>query len=274
MATGQDWLSRTLRELRTAAGMSQTTAAKMAGLSQPHITRFERGLQVPSEDQARRLCAAYRAPAGARRDVLRTVRDLRSEVAPARIALNRGGVWKIQERIKRVERASSVIRGFQPLVIPGLFQTPGYMLAIFSDGGSISPADLERSMAERAARQEVVLSGREIRYVIPEAALMWQAASPQVMADQLDHLAALIPQTRSGVIPWTRAVGTFPSHGFHLYDQREVIVGTRTGTSFITGPRDVAEYARLFEALEVLAVHGEQAQEIIAAVASRYRSIT
>jgi hypothetical protein len=52
-----------------------------------------------------------------------------------------------------------------------------------------------------------------------------------------------------------------------------VIVGTRTGTSFITDAQDVAEYVRLFSELDALAVFGSSASRVIREIAAGYRSL-
>ena len=146
-------------------------------------------------------------------------------------------------------------------------------VAVFSDGGDISGEDLERSIAARQKRAEVLDSGRQFTLIMAEGALRWQAVSPTVMATQLDHLAALAGRLRIGVIPWTRPTAVFTTHGFSLYDRRTVILGTRTGTSFITDSRDVADYVKLFDSLTGLAVFGDDAQAIMTGLADDYRKL-
>jgi transcriptional regulator with XRE-family HTH domain len=270
---GQDWLSRTLHDLRKDAGLSQTAAAAAAGKSQAGIARIETGRYVPREDEIRELCRAYRAPADVRRDLIQAARDLREETASARIAIIRGESWRLQERVRRIERGSAQIRSFQPVIVPGLLQTEDYARAVFAQFGDISGEDLNRSVATRMARQDVLATGRNLTFVITEGALRWQAVSQVVMAAQLDHLAAAAGRLRAGVIPWTQPAGTFPVGGFELYDEREVTVGTWTGTSFIATPRDVAEYVRLFGALEALAVFGTAAQDVFRRLAQEYRAL-
>jgi hypothetical protein len=85
--------------------------------------------------------------------------------------------------------------------------------------------------------------------------------------------AAVAEQADPGVIPQARPAGVFTTHGFSLYDRRTVIVGVRTGTSFITDPRDVAEYSKLFGELEELAVFGEHAGPVIRHAETGYRLI-
>ena len=270
---GQDWISSTLRELRVRSGLSGVRAAAVVGLSQPRISRIESGTFVPTEKEILDLCRLYKAPADVRRELLRAARDVRAEVKPARVVIQRGTAHKLQQRIARIEADSAEIGVFQPALVPGLLQTPDYMRAVFADGGDITGDDLERSIAARKARAAVLDSDRRFTLIMAEGALRWQAVSPAVMAAQLDHLAELTRRVRIGVIPWTRPTGVFTTHGFSLYDRRTAMVGTRTGTSFITDPRDVADYVKLFDALTELAVFGADAQAAISTLADDYRKL-
>src|SRR5215470_6609218 len=47
-----------LREMRTAAGLSQRALAERAGTSQPAIARYERGVATPSWETLERLATA------------------------------------------------------------------------------------------------------------------------------------------------------------------------------------------------------------------------
>jgi transcriptional regulator with XRE-family HTH domain len=270
---GRDWLASTLRRLREEAGLSGNQAAKLAGISQPRVSRIENGKLVPTEAAVTTLARLYRADAQTRRDLLQAVRDLRAETLPARVVISRGGA-KLQARFSRIEKASAEVCVYQPALIPGLLQTAEYMRLVFADGGDITGEELDAAVAERAARADVLDSDRAFTFIVAEGALRWQAGSPQIMIEQLDHLAEVIsarPNVRFGVIPQARPATVFTTHGFSLYDRRTVIVGVRTGTSFITDPRDVAEYSKLFGELEELAVFGEHAVAVIRYVATGYR---
>jgi hypothetical protein len=62
-------------------------------------------------------------------------------------------------------------------------------------------------------------------------------------------------------------------HAFHLYDTHTVIVGTESGTAFITDPVEVGAYDRRFTGLEGVAVFGDDAGEVFARVAGEYRDL-
>lgn len=271
---GRDWLTTTLRRLREEAGWSSASAAARAiGISQSRISRIEGGRFVPRDEEIRALAKLYRAPAQVRKDLLQAAKDLRPEDIPARVVISRGG-WKLQARFGRIEKASAEMCVYQPALIPGLLQTADYARLVFADGGEITGDELDQTVAERMARADVLDSDRSFTFVVAEGTLRWQAGSPQIMLRQLEHLAEVIgrhPNVRFGVIPQSQPVDVFTTHGFTIYDRRTVVIGVRTGTSFIDDARDVAEYSKLFGDLETLAVFGQPAVAVIEQVAEGYR---
>jgi transcriptional regulator with XRE-family HTH domain len=266
-------LADALRRLREESGLTGTQAAKVVGISQSRISRIEGGRFVPTDDEIRALCKLYRAPALVRRDLLQAARDLRAETVTARTVISRGS-WKMQARFGRIEKMSAEVCVYQPALIPGLLQTADYARLVFADGGDITDDELDKAVAERMLRGDVLASERAFTFIMAEGALRWQAGSPQVMIGQLDRLTEVIatrPNVRLGVIPQSRSARVFTTHGFSLYDRKTVIVGVRTGTSFITDPQDVAEYSKLFGELEELAVYGEGATAVIRHVSTGYQ---
>lgn len=73
------------------------------------------------------------------------------------------------------------------------------------------------------------------------------------MVEQIERIAAVIDRPNVGIIPWQAPARVLPLHGFHLYDHRAVVVGTRSGTAIIGEP-DVPDHEALFGELEHLAV--------------------
>jgi transcriptional regulator with XRE-family HTH domain len=269
---GSDWLTSTLRQLRQDAGLSGVRAAQAAGISQPRISRIEGGKFVPTDAEIRALCKLYSAPAETRRALLQAAEDLRAETIPARVVISRGG-WKMQARFGRIEKASAEVCVYQPALIPGLLQTADYARLVFADGGDIAGDELDKAVAARMARADVLASDRAFTFIVAEGALRWRAGSAEIMIRQLEHITHIMatrPNVRFGVIPQSQPAKVFTTHGFSLYDRRTVILGVRTGTSFIDDPRDVAEYSKLFSELETLATFGEHAARVIGQVAEGY----
>lgn len=267
-----DELSATLRRLRRDAQLSGIEVARAAGLSQSKISRLETGKQVPTTAEVEALCQIYRAPAQTKQQLLMIARDLREEQVSARVMLQRGA-YRMQERIGRIEAASALIRTFQPALVIGLLQTPGYIRAMLAD--SLPDDEVERIVAARGYRQRLLDTDREFVLIMTEGALRWHVGSPAVMIAQLQHLAetARRSNVRLGVIPWTRPVRAGALHGFHLYDRRAVIVGTETATAIITDGRDIADYEACFATYEALAVYDGDARKVFDRLSDEYRTL-
>lgn len=95
------------------------------------------------------------------------------------------------------------------------------------------------------------------------------------MADQIDQLrqASTLPNVRLGVIPALTRADFTVGHGFHLYDQRAVMVGTKTATALIDDPTDLITYETLFSRIEQLAVYGDECRDLLSDLAADYRAL-
>ena len=272
-STSGDTLSRKLRELRQAAGFRQVDAARQGGISQSLIAKFENGRQVPRPDQAETLCRVYRASTQDRRGLVQLAEDLRE--GTRRVVVRRDHAV-IQKQIRRVVESSTLVRTFSPIGIPGLLQTEDYVRALFTTGGEATAAD-EAGAQQRLANQSVLTDDAARLFVtlMPEGSLGWSLLPPSGMADQIEHIAALSQRRnmRIGIIPWGQVCPTLPLHSWESYDERAVITGSMTGTTVLTTRADVHAYLELFTILEQLAVYGEEAREILARVADRYRTL-
>lgn len=264
-------LSTTLRDLRTRAGLSGVEAGRRAGLSQATISRFETGTRVPSVDEMGALCKAYRAPADVRRTLQATVRDLEATNTSARLVLQRPR--RMQEKIGRVEQSADLIRSFQSGMVIGLLQTTDYVRSFSAQ--THSGPELDVIVQARIQRQRVISTSKRFTLVHAEGALRWHVGSPTIMANQLDHLAAMteVENVRLGVIPWDRPVAQPIRHAFHIYDHRTVIVGTESGTAFINDRIEVRAYDRRFNELDDVAVYGAAARQIFLRIAAEYRAL-
>lgn len=266
-------LSEQLRYLRKQANLSGAEAAARSGLSPAKISRVETGAFMPTPEQVDRLCRVYRAPEDVRHGLIVMIKEIRESTQAARVTLQRGG-WQMQERIGKIEAASSLLRSFSSDTVIGLAQTGSYIRAIMSE--FLTGDDLEHTVAARLERQSVLDSGRSFRLIMSEGALRWNVGGAQIMTDQLAHLVELAQRenVRLGIIPWTTVTRLSGVHAFHLYDTRAVIVGTMNATAIMTNSGDIAEYKGWFDRLEAIASYDDKARETIERVSRDYQSIT
>lgn len=257
-----DTLSTRLRELR--GEMRQVDAAAASGISQPAITRFENGRQVPRADQVKALLLAYGASARDLDELTALAMDLRAR--RRRIVLTRDHV-AVQEEIRRIQETAGLVRSFSPSGISGLLQTPDYVRSIFGD-------DLG---AKVRLKGQAILDdpSRQFEFLIPEGSLGWAMLPAEQMAQQVEHLAAASrrPNLRVGIIPWGRPSAVLPVNSWEMYDDRAVWTGTNNGSSVLTAQTDIEPYRALFAELEQLAAFGDEARAILERVAQRYRSL-
>jgi hypothetical protein len=89
-----------------------------------------------------------------------------------------------------LEQAATLIRCYDPQLIPGLLQTPEYARAVFSLPGGSPGERAERQLAVRMRRQEILhrADPPHLWAVIDEAALRRPVGNAAVMRAQIEHL--------------------------------------------------------------------------------------
>ncbi len=271
-ARRSDELSTTLRGLRADADLSGMEAARLAGYSQPKISRFETARQVPTTEEVHVLCCVYGAPTEVRDRLLELAADFTAGTIRARAVLSHGARY-MQQRVGRIEQASELVRSFTPTIVDGLLQTPAYVRAMGSH--RLAGEELESFVASRAARQQILDTDRQFQSTITEGALRWHVGSPQIMAAQLEHLLETSHRSNLhlGIIPWTTPVHSPALHCFTIFDDRAVIFGTETATAIITDPADIADYDKRHTLYSQLAVFGDPARVVLARLAAEYRDL-
>ncbi|MGH3735372.1 MAG: helix-turn-helix domain-containing protein [Micromonosporaceae bacterium] len=266
-------LSELLRRLRAEAGVSGAEAARRAGFGQPKLSKIENGLLLPSVNDATALCRSYQASDEQRSEILDLVRALRNEVESTRVILQRGAYRK-QHEIGAIEAETTWLRDFQMSIVSGFLQTTEYMRRVART--KLTGADAERWLTARRERQRI-LKDETKRFTMlhTEGSLRWRIGPPAMMVEQIRHLSEVshFGNLRLGLIPWRMEASVFPSSGFHIYDDRLVIVGTKTATATIKDPRDIAEYVELFTALEEMAVFGDEARVELERIAADYERL-
>jgi transcriptional regulator with XRE-family HTH domain len=267
------WWHRHPEESRHRAELSGMEAGQRAGMGQSKISKIERGALLPSISDVEVLCRVYEVHEETRNELLALISGLREE-AKARIVLARGAST-MQRRIGQLEDSATLFRSFQPTMVIGLLQTPAYMQVVFSR--RVEAVEAAKTVAARESRQRVLSNpGKQFVMVMTEGALRWQAGSPGIMVEQIDaiiEVATSFPNVRIGIIPWTTAVRVFPLHGFHIYDGDAVGFGSAMAAATVTGASDVATFVDLFEAIEAVAVFGDEAVEHFKRIAQEYRDL-
>lgn len=187
------FLGKRLRLARAAAGFSsQDALAAKLGFDRTVIGKAETGDRVPSPD----VLAAWCEACGLDAELYADLADLaRSSDGPI-------PAW-FEYWLER-ELTAHMLRYWSPIIVPALFETVDYRRAVVLAGGN----DLERAgelVAATLERQSVLnrVDPPEVVAVLHETVLHRLIGSPEIMHDQLAHLAGLAdrPNISVHVVP-------------------------------------------------------------------------
>lgn len=181
---------------RERAGLSQTELAALVNVSHDVISKIETGDRPPAKNFPERLDAV---PQLDTRDGLARLwknlrKGLRHRVTPG---------WF--QPWPRIEAGATILRWYEPLLVPGLLQTEEYARAILAVEPGTRPDDLDDRVAARMERQAILdrADAPQLWCVLDEFVLHRCIGGARVMHDQLEHLADVAerPQTSVQVIP-------------------------------------------------------------------------
>ncbi|MGI9001602.1 MAG: Scr1 family TA system antitoxin-like transcriptional regulator [Pseudonocardia sp.] len=215
-------LSLRLRQRRAQLGVDVETITDQLGFTRNYWSAVEHERKILATDKLHRVL-----------DLFEYDDEERAELIELREVAKQRGWWSgysalFSDELLRyhgLEHGAQSIRTYESLLIPGLLQTPDYARAMIAAELSVRPVEVDQRVAARLRRQER-LSGDEplqLKAVVSEAALLQQVGGPQVLREQLRHLAAVVadhPDTiELRVIPFTApACGVFGASTFHLID--------------------------------------------------------
>jgi hypothetical protein len=173
-----------------------------------------------------------------------------------------------------LEEAATLIRAYEPQVIPGLLQTESYIRAITAASfPAATPDYAERTVALRLARQQLLHRPDPPGYwvVMDETVLRRPIGGRHVMRDQLTHLiqSAEQPEVTIQVIPF--AAGWHPAlYGmFWIFrfpgDELPDIVYSEalTGAYYLNKPDETARYTQALDTMCAQAASPEQTITIL-----------
>ena len=254
-----------LGDIRKDARVSGRELAALTGWHFTKVSKIEHGRSVPSDADIELWCFHCGAESQIA-DLTASARGIEKMYIELKRLL-RAGTTRYQQELLDEETRTRHFRIFDPAIVPGALQTPGYAtvrLAEFADMVGI-PADLQATVAVRMERTRLLFSGdRLFHVVLGEHALYAAFADPEVMEDQLRHLLEIsrLPRLRLGILR-TRARHYMTFCGFWIFDDREAQLETYSAAVRITQPSEIAMYAKVFEHYSRRAVYGEQARGLI-----------
>lgn len=207
-------LARTLRQHRAASGMSGEDAAKALLCGSGTISRMENG-ESSDPLRVRDALRLYGAPEALVDEMVAIALETRKRGKPG--AVRRPYQDVVPKRLAEyyeLEDEASMASKLEGEFVPGLIQTEAYARALIGAG---EPEDeVARLVAIRMDRKRLLTGDDPLvfRVALGEAALLTCVGGPQVMREQLDHLATLareVPNVQIRVLPFT--AGTRPALG-------------------------------------------------------------
>lgn len=178
-----------LRSARMAAALTQDEVAVAMEWSPSKIIRIEAGSVGVSANDLKALLKLYNITEPNRVDELLTLARLARE----RLTTYRDAPPKLLQFID-YEASSATIRGFQPLVVPGLLQTEEYARAVIQAVvPKASKAQVEAAVTVRMRRQEILTRPDPVQLlaVVDEAVVRRQVGGDGAMRRQIKHLVAM-----------------------------------------------------------------------------------
>lgn len=257
-------LGAALRALRQASGMEAKAVARGALMSPSKLSKIENAKLAPSAADVERILLAIGVSDEIRAEYTEAARTAGTETTEWRL-LKRVGVHKGQQDVKALEAQMSMLRMFQPALVPGLLQIPEYIRAVLRRH-DLSDDTLARTISGRLDRQAVLYdSSKSLRFIITEPVLRWRIVAPSVMAAQLDRIVSVsrLAHVDIRVVPLNIQQNDMANHSFAIRDDRMVTVETVHAEVLVTDPRDVAVYVRKFDGFERVALAGDDMRNLL-----------
>ncbi|GAB3796880.1 helix-turn-helix domain-containing protein [Micromonospora zhanjiangensis] len=191
--TAAAFLIAELRRARLRRGWSQEELAKAINYSASLVSAVEKFQQPPTLKYLELV------------DTALDTGGLFTRMLTELVTLDQAQPWL--RGWNAIEEQSKTLRWYQSLYVPGILQTEDYARAVFEAGGLLDPDEVEKRLAARTRRHEILF--REcppiLVAVLDERAIQRPVGGEKVMREQLLYLAKLAEQHRR---IWIHAVPT------------------------------------------------------------------
>ncbi|MFJ7588833.1 helix-turn-helix domain-containing protein [Streptomyces sp. NPDC097617] len=257
-------LGAALRALRQASGKEAKAVARGAVMSTAKLSKIENGRVAVATADVERILTALGVSPEIKAEYLAVARAQATEATAWRL-FRRMGYHKKQEQIRALESSMTLLRLFQPSLVPGLLQTPEYIRAVLEPKG-LTDEQLSRTVSARIERQRVLYdAGKSLRFVITEPVLRWRLLPAAMMAGQLDRIVSVsrLPHVDVRVVALDTPQRDVPGHSFVIRDDRVVTVETTHAEMVVTDPRDVSLYVDKFDRFTTVSLAGDEMRDLV-----------
>jgi transcriptional regulator with XRE-family HTH domain len=264
-----------LRKLRLDAGLTTGEAGKRLGVSQSKISRIETGALGLKPDEVAAMLGLYHVPVDRREEIMDLVRHAEEP-----------GWWQAYgERLSKdwktlieLESTASAMLNYQPLMLPGLVQTPEHARHIIRGVSErdLSDVELETLVAARMARQGILGKPHapNLHVLLYEPALRIQVGGPDALRRQLRYLAELAqrPNITVQVVPLSAGVhpgieGAFMIMEF-VGEPTLIYLENRVSSIFLEEDRHIDAYRVAWQRILTVALSPVDSTEFIQSAAA------
>lgn len=269
---GQVVLGRRLQDLRERAGLKREEAAHVLRVASATVRRMEMAEVALKIPYVQLLLKAYGVPDGEAEVFVQLAEEA-----------NRPGWWQRFHDILpgwfsmyvSLEGAAGLIRSYEPHFVPGLLQTEDYARGVLKSGaiGQTSPDDIERHVALRMRRQELLTRPDAPRFwaVMDETALRRPVGGPEVMRAQIDRLleATKLPHVTLQVAPFANGphpgtYGPFVLFRFAMSELPDMVYSEYlTGAVYLDARSEVATHLEVMDRMAAQAATAQRTKEIL-----------
>ena len=264
-----------LRKLRVGAGLSGAELAKSVGMSGSKISRVETGENGIYLDDVEKLLDFFGVKGKRRVELLDLARN-----AEQRGWLRVEGSDLPQDWQTWIdfESEASALFSYEPLMMPGLLQTPEYAHAIIrATGSGLSDDRIGVMVGSRMARTSLLTRSRPLKLyaIIEESVLTRPIGDDEALARQLNHLAdsAARPNITVRVVPTEAGLHQGLNGPFVIMDYDDeaslVLVEHKIANVFFDEQEHIDGYAAAWEELSRLAHDEDASVEVVRAAAKR-----
>jgi transcriptional regulator with XRE-family HTH domain len=256
--------------------MTVEQVAERLLVSPSKISRIETGQRGVSLRDIRDLCDLYQVDQVQRERLTQLARE------------GRGTTWWQPFGLPYatyigLEAEATTISDYEPGVIPGLLQTPGYARALHERAmPRLTEEIIEQRIEVRRRRQAILSRDRppppRFYAVMDEAVLHRVVGGPDVMAHQIDHIIEACQQSKVTLEILAFAAGAHPAldSTFILLNFEDPVPGVvyvegLVGHLYLERRQDVERYERIFERLRSLSLDQQESLDLLTRMSSQYR---
>jgi transcriptional regulator with XRE-family HTH domain len=271
-------LAAELRRLRERAGLNGEEVSKRLGWSGSKLSRIELHRIGVKQADLRKLLELYGVDEGHREELLALAREAKQRGLPERAAARFPQVAPYAS----AETEAESVWNWEPLLVPGLLQTPEYAYAVMQLWLTMFPGpqqEADRRVEARLLRQQVLARDPplQLSVVMDETVVRRRFGDRVVMREQLEHLlgVAELPNVEIRIYPLDRDPPALPIGAFSYMQFRQVhdvplhdIVSVENldGNYDLEDENETFRYRVAFQHLAKWALDPDQSRVLVATV--------